>query len=307
MAGARPGAAGHRGAARLSPGARPRPAGRSATTPPSWSRIRSTSATPPTAANMQVWCLHNPVRYAFVATEGPVIVFDFHGSAHLSAHLDLVDEVRPGRGWYFFKSGRARGRARRDLGGRDRGSDPGRMAAAIAGWRSTTPIARASRRSRRGASACTTGRRSWSWRGRSISADEIKAMRCALATCESDDARHAGASGARRHRAGALGASAHAGTSRAAASRLRPGCLASGQRTNPWFQECSSRAMRGGRPRGLRYRSDRPLRLLRRHLAHLALRRPTGPARRRRTLHRSGAAADCPQPGADPRPRRQLS
>jgi hypothetical protein len=57
------------------------------------------------STNMQVWCLHNPVRYAFVATEGPVIVFDFHGSAHLSAHLDLVGEVRPGRGWYFFKSG----------------------------------------------------------------------------------------------------------------------------------------------------------------------------------------------------------
>src|ERR687892_179507 len=57
------------------------------------------------STNMQVWCLHNPVRYAFVATDGPAIVFDFHGSAHLSAHLDLVDEVRPGRGWYFFKSG----------------------------------------------------------------------------------------------------------------------------------------------------------------------------------------------------------
>src|SRR5919108_2637494 len=57
------------------------------------------------STNMQVWCLHNPVRYAFVATDGPVIVFDFHGCAHLSAPLDLVDEVRPGRGWYFFKSG----------------------------------------------------------------------------------------------------------------------------------------------------------------------------------------------------------
>src|SRR5919106_208547 len=57
------------------------------------------------SANMQVWCLHNAARYAFVATEGPIILFDFHGCAHLSAHLDLVDEVRPGRGWYFFKSG----------------------------------------------------------------------------------------------------------------------------------------------------------------------------------------------------------
>ena len=57
------------------------------------------------SANMQVWCLHNPVRYAFVATDGPVILFDFHGCAHLSTTSTLVDEVRPARGWYFFKSG----------------------------------------------------------------------------------------------------------------------------------------------------------------------------------------------------------
>ena len=57
------------------------------------------------AANMQVWCLHNPARYAFVATAGPVILFDFHGCAHLAAPLALVDEVRPARAWYFFNSG----------------------------------------------------------------------------------------------------------------------------------------------------------------------------------------------------------
>ncbi len=26
---------------------------------------------------MQVWCLHNPTRYAFVAAEGPVVLFEF--------------------------------------------------------------------------------------------------------------------------------------------------------------------------------------------------------------------------------------
>ena len=45
---------------------------------------------------MQVWCLHNPARYAFVATEGPVIVFDFHGCEHLSAHSTW--STRCGRG-----------------------------------------------------------------------------------------------------------------------------------------------------------------------------------------------------------------
>ena len=57
------------------------------------------------AANMQVWCLHNAARYAFVATEGPIVLFDFHGCAHLAEPLPLVDEVRPARAWYYFHSG----------------------------------------------------------------------------------------------------------------------------------------------------------------------------------------------------------
>jgi hypothetical protein len=45
--------------------------------------------------NMQLWCAHNAVRYVFIATEGPVIVFEFHGSQYLSNGLRLVDETRP--------------------------------------------------------------------------------------------------------------------------------------------------------------------------------------------------------------------
>ncbi|MEM6667250.1 MAG: Xaa-Pro peptidase family protein [Pseudomonadota bacterium] len=56
-------------------------------------------------SNMQLWCLHNPVRYAFVALEGPVIVFDFHSCGHLSDHLPLVDESRPATSWFYFESG----------------------------------------------------------------------------------------------------------------------------------------------------------------------------------------------------------
>jgi Xaa-Pro aminopeptidase len=55
--------------------------------------------------NMAVWTLHNAARYCFVATEGPVIVFDFHNCAHLSDGLETVDEVRPARAWYYFAAG----------------------------------------------------------------------------------------------------------------------------------------------------------------------------------------------------------
>jgi hypothetical protein len=55
--------------------------------------------------NMAVWTLHNAARYCFVATEGPVVLFDFHNCAFLSAGLPLIGEVRPARAWYYFAAG----------------------------------------------------------------------------------------------------------------------------------------------------------------------------------------------------------
>ncbi|MGF1631959.1 MAG: M24 family metallopeptidase [Kiloniellaceae bacterium] len=57
------------------------------------------------ARNMAVWSLHNAVRYVFVPTEGPVVLFDFHNCAHLSAGNEIVAEVRPGIGWFYFAAG----------------------------------------------------------------------------------------------------------------------------------------------------------------------------------------------------------
>lgn len=57
------------------------------------------------ARNMQVWCLHNAVRYVFVATEGPVVLFDFHNCAHLSAGNEVICEVRPAVSWFYFAAG----------------------------------------------------------------------------------------------------------------------------------------------------------------------------------------------------------
>jgi Xaa-Pro aminopeptidase len=57
------------------------------------------------ATNMQLWCLHNEVRYCFVATEGPCILFDFSHVAHLAHGLPTIDERRPARGVYYMGSG----------------------------------------------------------------------------------------------------------------------------------------------------------------------------------------------------------
>ncbi len=57
------------------------------------------------STNMVVWTLHNPVRAAFVATQGPVVLFEFARCDHLSEGLETIDEVRPAVAWYYFVSG----------------------------------------------------------------------------------------------------------------------------------------------------------------------------------------------------------
>ena len=57
------------------------------------------------ARNMTVWTLHNAVRYCFVATEGPVVIFEFHSAPHLPAGLETIDEIRTAVYWFYFGAG----------------------------------------------------------------------------------------------------------------------------------------------------------------------------------------------------------
>jgi Xaa-Pro aminopeptidase len=55
--------------------------------------------------NMAVWSAHAPGRYAFVASEGPVILFEYTSSRHVTADSPIVDEVRPCTPWFYFLAG----------------------------------------------------------------------------------------------------------------------------------------------------------------------------------------------------------
>jgi Xaa-Pro aminopeptidase len=55
--------------------------------------------------NMAVWTMHAPGRYAFVATDGPVILFEFTSSRHVSEGSPVVDEIRPCTPWFYFLAG----------------------------------------------------------------------------------------------------------------------------------------------------------------------------------------------------------
>lgn len=55
--------------------------------------------------NMAVWTLHAPGRYAFVPVDGPVVLFEFSTSKHVSDHLDTVDELRDAISAFYFLAG----------------------------------------------------------------------------------------------------------------------------------------------------------------------------------------------------------
>ena len=57
------------------------------------------------STNMQVYSMHNACRYVFVATEGPVILFEFSGCEFLAEDRPAVDEVRVAQAWYHFAAG----------------------------------------------------------------------------------------------------------------------------------------------------------------------------------------------------------
>ena len=77
------------------------------------------------------------------------------------------------------------------------------------------------------------------------SADEIRAMRCALATCEAAMAAMQAAlrPGISEQE---LWARLHAENVRRGGEWIETRLLSSGLRTNPWFQECSSRVIEAG-------------------------------------------------------------
>ena len=56
-------------------------------------------------SNMQVWTLHNPMRYALILAGGPAIMFEFKGCLHQSEGLPGIDELRMAKTWMFMASG----------------------------------------------------------------------------------------------------------------------------------------------------------------------------------------------------------
>jgi Xaa-Pro aminopeptidase len=195
-------------------------------------------------SNMQVWTLHNPMRYALIFAEGPAIMFEFKGCAHLCAGLETIDELRIATSWMYMAAGdRAEERLAgwageiadlmREHGGGnrrlacDRLDPPGLQALSALGISVTDGTALAET-------------------ARSVkSPDEIELMRWTIRVCEAGMARiyaHSLPGATERE----LWAHLHFENARSGGEWLETRLLTCGEHTNPWYGECSDRVCRAG-------------------------------------------------------------
>lgn len=196
------------------------------------------------ASNMQIWCLHNEARYVYVPAEGPVVLFDYGGNDFLCEGLPTVGETRPPVSFLYFLAGsdlaeRARAWAR-DMDGLIREHSGGNRRVAIdriapAG---VQELERLGYRVVDGFEVMENARRI-------KSKGEITLMRESIRVCE-----RAVAAMRRRLEPGitenALWAELHRGNIAGGGEWIETRLLASGPRTNPWFQESSMRPIEKG-------------------------------------------------------------
>ncbi len=196
------------------------------------------------STNMQLWNTHNPFRAVLLCADGYMVIWDYKNSPFLSSFNPLVREARSGADLFYF----------------DRG-DKVDVAADVFARDVAALLAEHTPGNRRLAvdKVMLHGLRALEAQGLQImegeevtektravkGPDEIRAMRCASHACEA-----AVAEMERFARTAVPGggvsedeiwAELHAGNIRRGGEWIETRLLASGPRSNPWFQECGPR------------------------------------------------------------------
>ena len=196
------------------------------------------------STNMQLWVAHNPTRHCFVATEGPVVLFDYFSCEHLSDHSGVVDEVRPAVSWMYLYGGELSDRrVERWAAGiadlvRQHGGGNRRIAVDHLDHEGVAALARLGISVGNGEAVMENARLI-------KSPDEILCMRRAIVSCEAamGEMQAALIPGISENE---LWAELHRGNIARGGEWIETRLLSSGPRTNPWFQECSSRIIEAG-------------------------------------------------------------
>jgi Xaa-Pro dipeptidase len=190
-------------------------------------------------SNMQVWTLHNPMRYALILAGGPAIMFEFKGCMQQSEGLPGIDELRMAKTWMFMASGDKVETATSDWADEiadlvnQYGGGNKRIACDSLDGSGVHAL------EARGLTYVEGTQ--YTEIARSIkSADEIELMRWTIRVCEAGMARiyeHSVPGVTERE----LWAHLHFENARSGGDWLETKLLTCGSHTNPWYQECSDR------------------------------------------------------------------
>ena len=196
------------------------------------------------STNMQLWITHNAARYCFVPQEGPVIMFDYSTTGFLSSHSEVVDEVRVATSWFYFSAG-----DRYEEKAQEWAKEIADIVRQYGGGNMRLAIDRCN----------PEGLHALNAQGVSIhngeevmelarlikSDEEIKAMRCAIHSCEvsMEVMRQHMVPGVTEQR---LWSYLHAENIARGGEWIETRIMSSGVRNNPWFQECSSKVIEAG-------------------------------------------------------------
>jgi len=196
------------------------------------------------ATNMQIWCMHYETRCLFVATEGPMVLFDYGDYPHLVEGLELIDEYRVHHSSYYF--------AAADCGDEKAGLFANDIAELVARHGAGNRRLAIDRLSYPGSRALLDkgltihdGQQVMEWARMIKSDEELVLMQRSIDVCEVAMAQmqQALVPGITEN---ALWSILHQKNIELGGEWIETRLLSSGERTQPWFRECSMRPIAVG-------------------------------------------------------------
>ena len=197
------------------------------------------------ASNMMVWTAHNASRAGFVSASGHVILWEQHRAGHLASHLPRINEIRKGgAGFFYFETGDKSAELARKFAAevadvlREHGGANRRLAVDKIEFDGVDALRAQGIQPLSGQVVMEHAREI-------KGPDEIRAMRCALATCETAvrEMQQALVPGMAECE---LWAILHRENIARGGEWIETRILNSGPRTNPWMQECGPRVINAG-------------------------------------------------------------
>lgn len=195
-------------------------------------------------SNMQLWMTHNASHYALVGADGHAIDFEYGGSEHVARGIEAIDEIRTAKTWFYFAAGdrleERVGAWADEIGDvvRERGGGNLRLAVDKMEPQGVDAL-------RRRGITIVEGQE-LTERARAIkSPEELQLMRWTVRVCEAGMARMYEHSlpGKTENE---IWAELHYENIRSGGEWIETRLLAVGERTNPWFQECSDHVGKQG-------------------------------------------------------------